>query len=301
MSVIIGLVNKVMLNFPLGQEERLEELRDIHHMEAKSQTDLIDKLRKQLEDGQASMKASQDSTAKVEEEFAKRKAEVERAQTDAEKARTAAKEEEEKRTKAISLLKTVRQKLVKTEKERDDALKDAGAGRDKEREEREKEKAERARLQAEIDKVNSERDKAIMGMKAHFDREIANTKDRHEKEMAALKGQFEIEAAAAKVLNVIMTQFFEYLLTSVVHRRPTLRNFLERMCEYPRLKSPSRTLLRRRTDYSNSCRSGRLSLSPRKRTSRPSKARQPSSITSCAKPGSAMHLFSMNLPRRGVR
>jgi hypothetical protein len=188
-----------MLKLSLGQDERLEELRDIHHMEAKSQNELIDKLRRQLEESQTALKSSQDLTAKAEDESANRKTEVDRVQAEVNKVRTTAKEEEEKRVKAVSLLKTVRQKLVKTEKERDDAIKENSVGKDKEREEREKEKAERARLQAEIDHANADREKAIAGMKIHFDRETANLKERYEKDIGAVKGRYEAEATASKV------------------------------------------------------------------------------------------------------
>jgi hypothetical protein len=137
--------------------------------------------------------------SKAEDETSKHKKEAERLHAELQKSTTLAKEEEEKRTKAISLLKTVRQKLVKTEKERDDAVKDADVGRQKVLEELEKERAEKAKIQADVDKVNAERDSALAGMKAHFDREIAGLKERQQRDIAAIKGQFELEAVTAKV------------------------------------------------------------------------------------------------------
>ncbi|KAI0721269.1 hypothetical protein C8T65DRAFT_825844 [Cerioporus squamosus] len=184
------------------QDERLEELRDIHRLESKSLTDQIDKLKGQVEEAEKLLKASQGSTSQVEQESAKRKAEIERLQAELSKATNNAKEEEEKRTKAIALLKTVRQKLVKAEKERDDALKEIGTVKESQKVEREKEKAERARLQAEIDKVNSERETALQGLRAHFDKEVAVLKEKHEKELAALRGQFELEAITTKTTHV---------------------------------------------------------------------------------------------------
>jgi hypothetical protein len=145
------------------------------------------------------LKALQDSTTNADEERGQHKLELERMQGEALKASALAKEEEEKRIKAISLLKTLRQKLVKTEKERDDALREAADLREKGMEELQKARADNARLHGEIDKVNGERESALAGMKGHFDRELSGLRDRHQRELATLKGQFELDAVTAKV------------------------------------------------------------------------------------------------------
>lgn len=181
------------------QEERIEELRDTHRLETRSQLDQIHKLRQQLNEAEALVAASQASASHTEEETAKRNAEIERLAVEVTKAKEVAKEEEEKRVKAISLLKTVRQKLVKAEKDRDDALKEIGESKEKDRQERDKERAERARLQSEIDAVNAEREKAVTGLRTQFDKEVAAVKDRSEKELSAARAQFEVEIAALKM------------------------------------------------------------------------------------------------------
>lgn len=181
------------------QEERIEELRDTHKLETRSQLDQIYKLRQQLNEAEALVAASQTSASHTEEEAAKRNAEIERLAVEVAKAKEVAKEEEEKRVKAISLLKTVRQKLVKAEKDRDDALKEIGESKEKDRLERDKERAERARLQSEIDAVNAEREKAVTGLRAQFEKEVAAIKDRNEKELSAARAQFEVEIAALKM------------------------------------------------------------------------------------------------------
>lgn len=181
------------------QEERIEELRDTHRLETRSQLDQIHKLRQQLNEAEALVAASQASASHTEEETAKRNAEIERLAVEVAKAKEVAKEEEEKRVKAISLLKTVRQKLVKAEKDRDDALKEIGESTEKERQERDKERAERARLQSEIDAVNAEREKAVTGLRTQFDKEVAAVKDRSEKELSMARAQFEVEIAALKM------------------------------------------------------------------------------------------------------
>ncbi|KAH7931049.1 hypothetical protein BV22DRAFT_1101415 [Leucogyrophana mollusca] len=180
------------------QEERIEELRDTHRLESSSQSAQIEKLRKQLDEAEALLAASQSSTSHSEEEMTKRNAEIDRLHGEMTKVKESAKEEEEKRVKAISLLKTVRQKLVKAEKDRDDASRELTEMKEKEKQEREKEKAERSRLQIEIDAANTEREKAIVGLRAQFDKELAVVKDRAEKELFALRGQLELEIATLK-------------------------------------------------------------------------------------------------------
>lgn len=145
------------------------------------------------------MKATQSSTTQIEEESIKRKAEVERLHGEVEKVKGLAKEEEEKRVKAIALLKTVRQKLVKAEKDRDDVVREVQFMKEREKEEREKEKADRAMLLAEIDRANTERETAVIGLRSQFDKEVSALKERYEKELSALKGQFELEAVTTKV------------------------------------------------------------------------------------------------------
>ena len=109
------------------------------------------------------------------------------------------KDEEEKRTKAIALLKTVRQKLVKAERERDDVTKEVGELKEKDKADKTRERVEKIRMQNEIEQANLEREKAVAGLRTQFDKEVALLKDKQEKEIQALKGQFESETAATKV------------------------------------------------------------------------------------------------------
>jgi len=182
----------------LGQDDRIEELRDTHRLESASQSDQLEKLRRQLEEAEASIKVSQ-SLSSHTEEVADRNVEIDMLRAEVKRANGIAKEEEEKRVKAISLLKTVRQKLVKAEKDKEDALKELNSSKDKEKTEREKESVERLKLQQEIDAVNDERGKAMVGLKAQFDKEVVNLKERYEKEASGLRAQFELESATTKV------------------------------------------------------------------------------------------------------
>ena len=182
-----------------GQEERVEELRDTHHLESKSQSDLIERLRKQSEETEALLKASHSSETTNKESTDKLQSEISNLQAELEKQRGAVKDEEEKRTKAIALLKTVRQKLVKAERERDDVTKEVNELKEKDKADKTRERVEKIRMQNEIEQANLEREKAVSGLRTQFDKEVALLKDKQDKEIQALKGQFESEAAATKV------------------------------------------------------------------------------------------------------
>lgn len=184
---------------PVGQEERLEELRDIHRQETVLQSDQIEKLRRQLTEAEALITASQSAASHTQADNVRRDSDIEHLRAEVSKANEIAKEEEEKRVKAISLLKTVRQKLVKAEKERDDALRELNETSDKNSEEKEKDRAERASLEREIDVANAEREKAIAGLRAQFDKDIAAAKDRAERDMQTVRKQFDAETNAQKV------------------------------------------------------------------------------------------------------
>ncbi|KZT30459.1 hypothetical protein NEOLEDRAFT_1173883 [Neolentinus lepideus HHB14362 ss-1] len=182
------------------QDERLQELRDTHRLESASQIDLIDQLRKQLTETETLLKASQNSNSTLEENLTSRRAEVTQLQAEVEKINTSVKEEEEKRVKAVSLLKTVRQKLVKAEKDREDAVKEVTQLQAREKEEKERAEAEKKKLREQIEEANAERERALNGLKSQFDREVALLKDRQEKDINALRGQFELESVTARSL-----------------------------------------------------------------------------------------------------
>lgn len=183
----------------VGQEERIEELRDIHRLESKSQSDQIEKLRSQVDEAEALLKASLNANSQLEQELTQQKIGIEKLQADVGRANGAAKDEEEKRVKAVTLLKTVRQKLVKAEKERDDALKEMRTMKDQEREEKEKEAAEKLNLQREIERLTADKESALNSLKSQFEKEMNALKDKQERELLALRGQFEMEAIATKV------------------------------------------------------------------------------------------------------
>ncbi|KAI0313730.1 hypothetical protein OF83DRAFT_1086136 [Amylostereum chailletii] len=180
------------------QEERMDELRETHRLESRSQVDLIDRLRKQIEEAEALIKANHGSSSQLEADIAKYKAELDHSHREIERLKASTKDEEEKRSKAITLLKTVRAKLTKAEKERDDAAKELASVKDEEQAEREKEKSERMNLQAQIERIKAEKEMVLSTLKAQYERELASVKEHHQKELADLRSQFDLETATTK-------------------------------------------------------------------------------------------------------
>ncbi|OCF72806.1 hypothetical protein I204_06035 [Kwoniella mangroviensis CBS 8886] len=158
------------------QDTRMEELRDTHRLEGSSQTDLITKLRSELSEAQEKVKtASTDNST------------ITQLKADLAKAQTQAKEEEEKRTKAISLLKTVRLKLVKVEKEKEEIERD-----------RAEERAERAKASEEVERVKGEKEREVTSLRKGFERELNGQKEKYEKDMASKKANWELEMITTK-------------------------------------------------------------------------------------------------------
>ncbi|KAG5654089.1 hypothetical protein H0H81_007503 [Sphagnurus paluster] len=180
------------------EDERIEGLQDTHRLEVSSQSSQIEKLQIQVVEAEALLRASQNADVQAEELAATKKAEMEQLHKDLDRARLSAKEEEEKRVKAISLLKTVRQKLVKAEREKDEAIKEAALLQEKERGDRERDQMEKTRLRNDLESANAERENAITGLRAQFEREVATLKERFEKDLSATRGQFELDSNSIK-------------------------------------------------------------------------------------------------------
>ncbi|KAI0257559.1 hypothetical protein BJV78DRAFT_1349405 [Lactifluus subvellereus] len=180
------------------QNDRIEELRETHRLESRSQIELVDELRSQLQQSETLLKATRSSNSQLEADVSKQKNETYQLRAEAERLSGLAKDEEEKRSKAISLLKTVRQKLVKAEKDREDALKDAASLRDSQRIERDREQIDREKLQGELNKLKVEKEVSLADLRAQFEKDLMASKQRSEREISALRSQFELETIAAK-------------------------------------------------------------------------------------------------------
>ncbi|KAK2461858.1 hypothetical protein APHAL10511_006321 [Amanita phalloides] len=180
------------------QEQHIQDLSEKHNSELLSQQEANERLKSQLNEAEALFKASQQASSEVQEGVHKQDNESQKLQADLEQAKNAAREEEEKRVKAISLLKTVRQKLVKTEKEREEALKEVTSLKQREQGDKEKEQAEKLRLQEELNIAKADKEKANAKIKAQSDKELGVLRERYDKELSVLKGQYELESVTLK-------------------------------------------------------------------------------------------------------
>jgi len=228
----------------------LEELRDTHRLESSSQSDQIERLRQQLAESEALLKTCEEGRTQT-------KAEADQLRVDLEKAKGVAKEEEEKGTKAITLLKTVRTNLVKTKKEKEEAVKELATIKEREKEEREKERQERAKLEAEVERVKVEKEKEVAILRSQLEKELGSVKERYEKENAARKGQYELEVITTKVYRSITT----HVLLLIDHRRYIPKNLQPRI---PGSQSSNQVFVlshKRKTRYSISFKCDKPNLS----------------------------------------
>lgn len=155
----------------------MEEMRETHKLAYNSQAELVDKLRAQLSTAESSLSKGADDAVHVGQ-----------LRADLTKAQTQIKDEEEKRSKAISLLKTVRQKLVKMEKEKEEVERDRAA-----------ERAERSKAVDDLEKAKAAREREVNQLRTGFERELASAKERAEKDLAAKKAAWELEMITTKV------------------------------------------------------------------------------------------------------
>lgn len=199
MRVTLTLVLVHIAEMDIGQDERIEELRETHRLESGSQIELVDELRRQIQQNEALLKEARSSNAQLEADITNHRTGTDQLRAEVEKLSGQAKDEEEKRNKAVSLLKTVRQKLVKAEKDRDDALKEAAISKEAQKIGRDKEQFEREKLQSELNKLKIEQEVSLADLRAQFEKELMVSKQRSEKEISALRGQFELETVAARV------------------------------------------------------------------------------------------------------
>lgn len=201
----------------------MDELRDTHRLESRSQSDQIDALRAQAAETEALLAAATANVVRMEEDISKQKAETGALKVEVERAKAVGKEEEEKRVKAISLLKTVRTKLVKAEKDREDVARERDAAKEEGVREREKSLVEKSRLEGDVERVRGERERDIAGLRAQFDRELAEIREKFDKEGAARKAQYELEAITSKVC--LSGQLF---LTFVLPHSPKNRQHIRK-------------------------------------------------------------------------
>jgi hypothetical protein len=170
------------------QNLRIQELRDVHRLESASQSEQIESLRSQLQESESLLATSVARGHQRDDEVVElRKA--------LEEQRLISREEEEKRTKAIGLLKSVRQKLVKIEREKEEATKQLGELKLKEQTVHSKELAERVQMESRLEALKDEKDREMRDAKAAWEHSSTES-------VAQLQ---EAESAARKALELELT------------------------------------------------------------------------------------------------
>ncbi|GHJ89725.1 hypothetical protein NliqN6_6127 [Naganishia liquefaciens] len=159
------------------QESRIKELRETHRLESESSNKLVTTLREQLAKAESNLSSQASQLLQMTQ-----------LQTELKTAQNRIREEEDKRGKAVTLLKTVRTKLVKVEREKEEV--------DKRQEE---EKAERQKLFDNLERLRNEREREIQSLKQSHERDNAALKDKYEKNMLAKRREWELEMITTKV------------------------------------------------------------------------------------------------------
>ena len=136
--------------------------------------------------------------AASESAAAQTRAEVTAAAAEYDKLKVVAKEEEEKRIKALSLLRALRQKLVKNEQDNRDSDRVIAEARASEKQAQDTLKADRARFDSEIVALRAAQEQQVNKLKQSFERETATLKQQYERDATNKKGQFELNAITAK-------------------------------------------------------------------------------------------------------
>lgn len=198
MSTMCTLLTSPHVRFT-AQEDRMEAIQMTHEQQIRTLTDEKQKIRTQLDETEKLFAATQAASAQAEDAANAQKEDVSRLQREVGVQKALAKEEEEKRVKAISLLKTVRQKLVKAEKDREDAQKEMVAVKEREKGDRSKEEALKQSLQQEMEKLSVNHERTVATLRSQFDKDFASMRERYEQDIAALRGQSELDIATLKV------------------------------------------------------------------------------------------------------
>ncbi|KAG0143925.1 hypothetical protein CROQUDRAFT_660650 [Cronartium quercuum f. sp. fusiforme G11] len=125
-------------------------------------------------------------------------AEVEQLKAEITQLQSKVKLEEEKRTKSISLLRAVRQKLVQTEKDKS-AIEMELDGLNKETSNKAAEfQNEKARLEEELSRTRIAQQQQLSKMRHSFERETQHMRSQFERDAATKKSQSELDAITAK-------------------------------------------------------------------------------------------------------
>ncbi|EJT97913.1 hypothetical protein DACRYDRAFT_24839 [Dacryopinax primogenitus] len=169
------------------QEERMDELRDTHRLEGVSRTQQLEQVRKQLSECEALLTAQ-----------ASKSGEVDTLKLEGERLKGLVKEEEEKRGKAVQLLKSVRQKLVKAEKERDEAVSSSAAAVRNAEEAARKERDVREEFDRERERLRGEKEREVALVRRDMAAEVLRGREAAERDFRSKREKYELDAIHAK-------------------------------------------------------------------------------------------------------
>lgn len=155
----------------------------------------------QLSEKDAALKLLNDQLSQAEEGAKLSAAAVEKGVEDYDKLKLVAKEEEEKRIKALSLLRALRQKLVKSEKDREEGDKEREALRVADVATQETVKADKLRFESEIVSLRAAQELQLTKLRQAFERETNSIRTQHERESTAKRGQTELDVITAKATH----------------------------------------------------------------------------------------------------
>jgi hypothetical protein len=155
----------------------MEEVKETHQMEQSSSSALIASLRDQLAQSENSLS----SHASTSLQLAQAKADLTTSQAQHKAA-------DEKLTKAVNLLKTVRSKLVTVTKDRDEIYREL-----------EEERRERTQMVENLERLRADREREVQGLRKAYEKETQGLKEKYERETLADRRKWELEMITTKV------------------------------------------------------------------------------------------------------
>lgn len=179
----------------------MDEMIDTHRLETDHNLNEIDELHAALEHHVRESETHRTAAIKMFEELEAARTEMVAAKAETVKVRASAKEEEEKREKAISLLRAVRGKLQNVEKAKLEADEARDSARSVVKTTQEMLEAEKARFETELGGVKRAHEEHHASLLVAHARELDTLREAHVKEFGSHKSAFENELANAKTAH----------------------------------------------------------------------------------------------------
>lgn len=186
----------------IGHKAAAEALILSHQNQATSQNDQISTLNLQLSQKDVAAKLLNSQLSETESKLKSLEESQVNSTEEYEKLKIIAKEEEEKRVKALSLLRALRQKLVKSEKDKEEIEKERDLLKSAESTIQEVIKSDRNRFDQEVTSLRAAQESQLSKMRVAFEKETNSMRLQFEREASTRKGQYELEAITLKASHV---------------------------------------------------------------------------------------------------